>query len=134
MGDMHSPLVNLVLGRTTATGNFVISDLSKIKAFNVTYRLFLQSFDYSVERLDLSVRRYFPPYRVLSAADCTRSGLAQVSSELSTDEFEVVAICLARERDFNYVFVDDEDLGPASRVLPGTQLKSLENLVAEVGE
>ena len=134
MGDIHSPLVDLVFSRACKSDTFVISDLSKIKAFNYTHRMFLQSFDYSVERLDLSVRRYFPPYRVLTASDCSKSGLAQVSSALATDDFEVVAICLARERGLNYIFTDDEDQGPASKVLPGMQLKLLDELVAETSQ
>lgn len=131
MGDTHSPLVNVVFDSAPKLNTFVISDLSKIKAFNVTHRLFLQSFDYSVERLDLSVRRYFPPYRILSASDCSKSGLAHVGGKLSTDDFEIVAICLAFERDFYYIYSDDEDRTPASKVLPKTQLKSLTELVDE---
>lgn len=130
MGDINSPLAGSVLEKLPDSESVVISELSKIKAFNYTHRLFLQSFDYSVERLELSVRRHFPPYRVLTASDCSRSNLAKVSGELATDDFEVVAICLAKDRGFDYIYTDDEDRGPASQVLPEKQLMSLAEFVA----
>lgn len=131
MGDVQSPLVTSVLGATPKTDTFVISDLSKFKAFNHVGKLYFQSFAYSVERLDLSVRRCFPPHRILTAADCSKAGLAHVRRELDTDDFEIVALCLARERSMKYIFTDDEDRLPASRVLSEAQLVSISDVTSD---
>lgn len=131
MGDVQSSLVISVLGTSPKTDSFVIADLSRFKAFNHVGKLYFQSFDYSVERLDLSVRRHFPPYRILTAAACSKTGLAHVSKELDTDDFEIVAICLAKERNMKYVFTDEEDRLPASKVLPVVQLVSIVDIISD---